>query len=169
MKILNAIHAQGIGGVEQVFRNYTEVLSASGHEVALLISDNGFDNFPAKKVFKLKNFSQISDLLHLIVILRKFAPDMVLCHSNRLMKWARFLRFFSKTKFVAINHGITFKHSLLCDFVISINEDIADKFTGAGLAAARSFVLPTVVKVDQDYFEKNSSVVNKLEKISLNI
>ena len=154
MKILNAIHAQGIGGVEQVFRNYTEVLSAGGHDVALLISENGFDNFSAKKIFRLKNFSQISDLFHLIYILRKFAPDVVLCHSNRLMKWVRILRFFSKAKFVAINHGITFKHSLHCDFAISINQEIADKVSRAGLAAARSFVLPNVIRVDQNYFEK---------------
>jgi glycosyltransferase involved in cell wall biosynthesis len=122
--------------------------------VALLISDNGFDNFSAKKIFKLKNFGQIFDLLCLVFILRKFAPDVVLCHSNRLMKWSRFLRFVSSAKFVAINHGITFKHSLNCDFAISINQEIADKVTASGLAKARSFVLPNVVKVDQDYFEK---------------
>jgi hypothetical protein len=112
MKILNAIHAQSIGGVDQVFRNYTEVLTQNGHEVALLISANGNENYAAKEIFKLKNFSQVSDCFHLFWILLIFRPDVVLCHSNRLMKWMRILKFFSPTKSVAVNHGISFKSSL---------------------------------------------------------
>ena len=41
MRILNAIHSQSIGGVEQVFRDYTQALESQGHQVALLISQNG--------------------------------------------------------------------------------------------------------------------------------
>ena len=44
MKILNAIHAQSIGGVDQMFRNYSKALSKK-HEVSLLIFDNGNDNY----------------------------------------------------------------------------------------------------------------------------
>ena len=97
MRILNAIHAQGIGGVDQVFRNYTEVLtqnlSRDGHEVALLISKNGKENYQAKKVFKLRNFSQVFDFLHLLWIAICFRPDVIICHSNRVMKWMRFLNY----------------------------------------------------------------------------
>jgi hypothetical protein len=112
MKILNAIHAQGIGGVDQVFRNYSEILLQQNHEVALLISDNVHDKYATKRIFKLKNSSQIFDCIKLLWILIKFKPDMVLCHSNRLMKWMKIMRFFSNTKSVAINHGISFKNSL---------------------------------------------------------
>lgn len=150
MRVLNAIHAQGIGGVDQVFRNYTEILTQNGHEVALLISKNGHENYQAKKIFKLKNSSQISDFLHLVFILLRFKPDLVICHSNRIMKWARFL----PVKSLAVNHGITFKHSLNCDFVININQEISNLVVAAGFDKAKSFVLPNVIKVDQKFFEK---------------
>jgi glycosyltransferase involved in cell wall biosynthesis len=154
MKILNAIHAQGIGGVDQVFRNYAEVLADLGHEVALLISDNGNDKYATKKIFKLKNSSQLFDVLQLLWILIFFRPDVVFCHSNRVMKWMRIMRFFSRAKSVAVNHGITFKHSLNCQYVVSINQQIADMVTAAGHDKAKSFVLPNVIKVDEKYRSK---------------
>jgi glycosyltransferase involved in cell wall biosynthesis len=161
MKIINAIHAQGIGGVDQVFRNYTEVLTKNGHEFALLISNNGNNNYetPAVKIFKLKNLSQISDFLHLLKIILFFQPDVIICHSKRLMKWMKFLRIFNKiglikTKSVAVNHGITFKKSLNCDFVISINKQISDLVINEGFPSEKSFILQNVIKVDQPYQEK---------------
>jgi glycosyltransferase involved in cell wall biosynthesis len=156
MKILNAIHAQGIGGVDQVFRNYAEILSQSGHEVALLISENGHENYAARKIFKLKNFSQILDCLHLLWILRHFKPDLILCHSNRLMKWMRILRFFSATKSIAINHGISFKNSLHCDYAISINHQISDLVIAAGFDQSRVLTLSNAIKIDQNYRQKTA-------------
>ncbi len=153
MKILNAIHAQTIGGVDQVFVNYAEALTATGHEVALLISDNGNDNYKIsglKQIFKLKNRSQALDVLHLLFILLKFRPDFIICHSNRLMKWMKFFRFL-KVKSIAVNHGITFKHSLNCDFVISINEQIAAMVEAKG---KKSFVLHNVIKITEKYKTK---------------
>lgn len=157
MKILNAIHAQSIGGVDQMFRNYASSLSAAGHEIALLISDNGNDNYKIaniKKIFKLKNNSQISDCLKLLVILLIYRPQVIICHSNRLMKWMRILRFFTGTKSIAVNHGISFKNSLHCDYIISINQQISDLVVAAGFDKLRSFVLPNTINVDCKYQQK---------------
>lgn len=158
MKILNAIHAQSIGGVAQVFRNYSEMLVADGHEVALVISrtkdGKSYSSTGVKKIFQLQNFSQIFDCLHLLLILWRFRPDVILCHSNRLMKWMRILRFFSRTKSVAINHGISFKSSLHCDYVISINQQISDLVVRAGHDGSKSFVLPNAIKIDEIYRKK---------------
>lgn len=154
MKILNAIHAQNIGGVDQVFRDYTEVLTAAGHDVALMISDNGRDNYPAKKIFKLQNRSQVLDFLHLLFIAYSFRPDVILCHSNRIMKWMRILKFLSGAKSVAINHGISFKNSLHCKYIVSINQQISDMVVAAGHDASKSFILSNVIKVDQKYRQK---------------
>lgn len=150
MKILNTIHAQNIGGVDQVFRNYTEILTQNGHEVALVISKNGNENYQAKKIFCLRNKSQILDVLHLFFVLVRFRPDLIICHSNRMMKWMRF--FWIKS--VAVNHGITFKYSLNCDFAISINQQICDLVVNSGFNKDKSFVLPNAIKVDQKFVEK---------------
>ncbi len=159
MRILNAIHAQNIGGVDQVFRNYNEVFLQNGHELALLISANGNENYDAKKIFKLKNYSPLLDFFHLLWVVAKFRPQIILCHSNRLMKWMRFLRFFSAAKSVAINHGITFKHSLNCHYIISINQQISDLVVEAGFEKEKSFVLQNVIKVDQKFCEKKIKAV----------
>ncbi len=157
MKILNAIHAQSIGGVDQMFRNYTKALQAKGHEVALLISDNSYNNYKilnVKKIFKLKNSSQIFDCFKLLWILVSYRPDVVICHSSRLMKWMRFLRFFTKAKSIAVNHGISFKNSLNCDYVISINQQIRDMTIAAGFASSRSFALSNIINIDENYQKK---------------
>ncbi len=158
MKILNAIHAQGIGGVDQVFRNYAEIWANNSNEVALLISDNGNDdykNLPVKSIYKLKNFSQISDFVKLFWILLTFKPDLIFCHSNRVMKWMRILKFFTSTKSVAVNHGISFKNSLHCEYIVSINQQIADLVVASGFDETKSFVLPNTIKIDQNYQQKN--------------
>jgi glycosyltransferase involved in cell wall biosynthesis len=155
MKILNAIHAQNIGGVDQVFRNYSEILTQNGHEVALLISKNGNENYQAKKIFRLRNKSQILDVFYLIYILYSFRPDVVICHSPRPMKWMGILRFFTKAKSVAVNHGVGFKHSTNCDFVISVNQQISDMVTKTGFAEAKTFVVPNAVGIDRSFVEKH--------------
>ncbi len=156
MKILNAIHAQSIGGVDQMFCNYSKALSKN-HEVSLLISDNGNDNYNnlnVKKIFKLKNYSQIIDCLKLFWILLTYRPDVIICHSGRLMKWMRILKYFTKTKSIAVNHGITFKNSLNCDYIFSINQQIADLVVVAGFDAAKSFVISNVIEIEQAYQKK---------------
>lgn len=158
MKILNAIHAQTIGGVDQMFCNYASSLILGGHEVALLISDNGNDNYEianVKKIFKLKNSSQILDCLKLLLILLIYRPDLIICHSNRLMKWMRILKYFTPTKSIAVNHGISFKNSLNCDYIVNINQQISDLVVAAGFDKNKSFVVPNVINIDQEYQKKH--------------
>jgi len=157
MRILNAIHAQSIGGVNQMFCNYASSLIKGGHEVSLLISDNGNDNYKisnVKEIFKLKNNSQIFDCLKLLAILLTYRPQVIICHSNRLMKWMKILRFFTSTKSIAINHGISFKNSLNCNYVISINEQISNMVVAAGFDKSKSFVLPNIINIDCEYKPK---------------
>ncbi len=151
MRILNAIHNQSIGGVEQMFRNYTIALKNSGHEVALLISKNNYDYTNVKRIFKLNNFSQISDFFHLLWILLIFRPNLVICHSNRIMKWMKIFAKFTPIKSVAINHGISFKSSLNCDYIININSQIHEMVIGAGFNRENSFVIENVIENNYPY------------------
>ena len=164
MKILNAIHAQGIGGVEQVFCDYQTALELAGHEVYLLISKNSNQEYQkkyqAKKLFKLKGYSQISDFLNLIWIIFSCKPDIMICHSKRLMKWCKILKIifpkrFFKLKTVAVNHGITFDSSLNCDFIININQEINDLVIASNFNLNKSFVVNNAIKITQKYYQKN--------------
>ncbi|MBM5781886.1 MAG: glycosyltransferase family 4 protein [Pelagibacterales bacterium] len=163
MRIINAIRAQNVGGVDQVFRNYTQVLLESGHKVGLLISENKnceYDFLEVKEIFKLKNKSQIGDFFNLLKIVILFKPDIIICHSNRLMSWMKFLRFFNKigltkAKSVAVNHGISFSKSLNCDYIININKEINDLVVKAGFNSNKSFILPNVIDVNLPFIKKS--------------
>jgi len=158
MRILNAIHSQTIGGVEQVFRDYTQALNSQGHEVALLISQNGYENYLEKKIFKLKNSAQILDFLKLIFIVISYRPEIIICHSRRLMKWMRLIKIFIPQQFlnyktIAVNHGITFNTSLHCDYIISINQQIKD-LVDKSFDCKKSFVIHNAINISQKYFLK---------------
>jgi glycosyltransferase involved in cell wall biosynthesis len=151
MKILNAICFQNIGGVEQVFRDYGESLQHRGHEVRWLISKGYFDNYEGKKIYRLKNITPIFDFIHLLLIVAKFKPDVIFCHSPRAMRLVAFLRFFSKTKTFGINHGVSFKNSKKCNFAISVNEQINQNLINSGFDKSRSFVVQNAVQITEKY------------------
>jgi glycosyltransferase involved in cell wall biosynthesis len=158
MRILNIIHAQSIGGVSQVFRDYNEALLKNGNEVAIAISNNGNDDYflpGLKKIYKLENISPVFDIIHLVKIIYSFRPDIIICHSLRTMSWIKILRLFTSAKTVAINHGITFKKSLNCDYVFSINQQIADLVVKNGKEKDRSIFIPNMIKIDRNFVEKN--------------
>lgn len=158
MRILNAIHSQSIGGVEQVFRDYAQALESQGHQVALLISQNGFENYASQKIFKLKNNAQIFDFLKLILIIFCYRPDLIICHSRRLMKWTRLLKIFLPQKIfkyrtIGVNHGITFDSSLLCDYIISINQQIKGLVDNC-FDKNKSFVVHNAINISQKFSQK---------------
>ncbi len=159
MKILNAIHAQTIGGVDTMFRNYTKALIKSNHQVALLISDNNdnYEDLKVKKIFKLKNKAQFLDLGKLLWILLWWRPQIVICHSNRLMKWMKILNFLWFKKSIAVNHGISFKSSLNCNFIININDEINKMVLAEKFDKNKTFTLKNIIDIDVKYKKKNLS------------
>lgn len=157
MKIINAIFAQNIGGVEQSFRDYGEALTNLGNEVLYLVSDNKYSDYKANKVFKLKSITPALDCLHILWIFFREKPDIVICHSLRLIRWMKFLKKFTKAKIIAINHGTTYKNSIYCDYVFSVNEQIQSNVLNAGFDADKSFVVANAIKIAQPYIAKSLS------------
>jgi len=151
MKILNIIHAQSIGGVDQVFRYYSQTLIDNNNELAIVISDNGNDDYHLpglKKIYKLKNFTPALDILHLFLITKQFKPDVIICHSMRSMRWMSILKHFIKAKTIAVNHSISYKKSLCCEYVFSINDQIKNMVIKDGKDSAKSVFMPNMIKID---------------------
>ncbi len=168
MKILNAIHAQAIGGVNQVFCDYSKALEILGHEVALVISANrsnqtsnqavyncNYSHLKVKKIYQLNNISPILDFLKLLQIVIVFKPDVMFCHSPRIAAIGKYLKWFTKTKIIAINHGTNVKRSLSCHFAISVNENLHQALIKKGFDAKRSFVVPNAIEVTKSYQDRN--------------
>lgn len=162
MKILNAIHLQKVGGVDEMFRNYAIALKNAGHEVALLVSQksNVKDYKGIKTIFKLKNISQFLDFLHLLFILIIFRPNIVICHAGRNMKWMKIISKFTRIKSVAVTHGATFKKSLNCEYIININKQINEDVIKSGFDKNKTFVVGNVIEVSQEYKRRNFNYKN---------
>lgn len=151
MRILNIIHAQSIGGVDQVFRYYSQTLISNNNEVAIVISDNGNDDYHLpglKKIYKLKNLTPALDILHLFGIIKQFKPDVLICHSVRNMRWMSILSRLIKAKTIAVNHGINYKKSLCCEYVFSINDQIKNMVINDGKNPEKSVFMPNMIDID---------------------
>ena len=138
-----------------MFQIYTKALIKQGHETSLLICDNKNCNYNisgVKKIFKLKNLSQISDFLYFLSILLIRRPDVVICHSNRIMKWMNVAKKIGfKVKSIAVNHGISFEKSLNCDYIININREINDMVVKKGFDRDKSHVIANVIEITKEY------------------
>jgi glycosyltransferase involved in cell wall biosynthesis len=170
MKILNCIYAQSTGGVDQVFRDYNQVIQDLNHQLAIVISNNSHQNYSQKNIFKLNNYSQIQDLIHFLKIIFSFQPDIIICHSRRLMKWIKIIKIILPKKLIkfqsiAVNHGITIDCSFYCDYIISINQQIRQMVIEKNLASKKnskpknfpsknSFVVHNAINVNQPYQAK---------------
>ncbi|MBL6665152.1 MAG: glycosyltransferase family 4 protein [Rickettsiales bacterium] len=156
MKIINAIFSQNIGGVNQVFKDYANVLSDLGHEVFLVISNNQkccYGDVKKKGVFILRNISPIFDLFHLFWIVLRFKPDVIICHSGRMTKLTKILQKVFSFKTINVNHGTTVKYSLNCDLAISVNGQISALAVACGVDKEKSFTVDNAINIDQKYEE----------------
>lgn len=157
MKVLNAIFSKKIGGVAQAFCDYSEVLAKNGHEVQLVLQkgpEYDVSKLGAKKIHFLKSLSQITDFLHFLYIIKTFRPDIIISHNNRISKWMKFARFFTKAKSIGVNHGVGFKGSLNCDYTLSVNEEIRKMVTDSGFDQKKSFIIYNAIKIDQPFIQK---------------
>jgi glycosyltransferase involved in cell wall biosynthesis len=147
------MHAQNMGGVDQVFRDYNQVLIDNGNELALVISDNGKDdyNLPGiKKIYKLKNFNQILDIIHLLFIIYSFKPQIIICHTNRTMSWMKWIKFIIPAKTIAVNHSPAYKKSLHCEYIFSVNKEIMDLIIKDGKSPKHSIFMPNMIRITPD-------------------
>ena len=86
---------KGLGGIEQAFLDYTEALANLGHEVMCVVRPNAKiipwveklqQEYPGKIIIrKVPHFNKwdLFAKFSLSRILKKYFPDVVICHGNR--------------------------------------------------------------------------------------
>jgi glycosyltransferase involved in cell wall biosynthesis len=159
MKIINLIHTQFMGGVDQIFRNYNEIILQNGHHLELVISNNGNDKYEddnIKKIHKLKNISPIFDVIHLLIIIYRLRPNIMICHTSRTMRWMRVIKKLipSSCKIIGVNHGMGYKKSLNCEYIFNVNKQIRKLVLDDGANPNKTFFLPNIIKIDQKFQSK---------------
>ena len=151
LKIVNAMFGARLGGLEQVFVDYSEVLAARGHILTNLVAPAALSIPPlralSQPVAEIANFNQWDPLAKLRIrrALQRLRPDVVIAHGNRAINLARGPAR-GIAPFVAVNHSVNVKRTIGADFVIAINEDMAQRLVAAGQPAARVFKLFNMVR-----------------------
>jgi len=151
LKIVNAMFGAKLGGLEQVFVDYSEALSGRGHEVSNLAAPGSLSIAPIRAlgqpVLEIGNFNQWDPLAiwRIRSALVRGRPDVVIAHGNRAINLvkpaARGL-----APLVAVNHSVNVKRTIGADFVIAINEDMRARLIEAGQPGPRVFKLFNMVR-----------------------
>lgn len=140
MKVLHLMLSQGLGGIEQVFLDYTAMLRAEGIEVIPVIHPNAAIRPQVPDALFLPNWGSwdIFAKMHMNKLIRTHQPDIVLTHGNRALAFGKQF----KGKLVPVAHNYWFKHFKGLKNAIAITQDIGKKLEVKNVA-----VIPNVVSV----------------------
>jgi glycosyltransferase involved in cell wall biosynthesis len=151
LKIVNAMFGKKLGGLEQVFVDYSEVLAARGHEVSNFVAPGSLSIAPIRALsqpyLEIRNFNQWDPFaiwrIHRALALTR--PDVVIAHGNRAINLVKPAAR-GVAPLVAVNHSINVKRTIGADSVIAINEDMRARLIAAGQPATRVFKLFNMVR-----------------------
>jgi glycosyltransferase involved in cell wall biosynthesis len=140
-----------LGGLEQVFVDYSEALAARGCEMLNFLAPGAKSIAPLRALGlpyqEIRNFNQydVFAISRIRARLRAERPDAVIAHGNRainlVMPAAKGL-----VPFIAVNHGIKVRRTVGADFVIAINDGMRERLIAAGQPADRVFKLFNMVR-----------------------
>ncbi len=140
-----------LGGLEQVFVDYSEALVARGHDIVHLVAPNamvipqleerGF------RYLETPNFNQydVFAMWRIRRRLRSLDPDVVIAHGNRAINLVKHAAK-SIAPLIAVNHGIKVSRTVGSDFAIAINEDMRRRLIEAGQPEQRVFKVFNMIR-----------------------
>jgi glycosyltransferase involved in cell wall biosynthesis len=140
-----------LGGLEQAFVDYSEALSARGHEVLHLVAPRAMVirrleglGFP---YFETPNFNHydVFAMWRIRRRLRSLSPDVVIAHGNRAINLVKPAAK-SIAPLIAVNHSIKVGRTVGADFAIAINEDMRRRLIEAGQPEARVFKVFNMIR-----------------------
>lgn len=134
----------GLGGLEQVFVDYSACLSERGHNVTNILLPNAHVSVPRVEVGNWGQWDPIA-VWRLRRVLRRIQAEVVIAHGNRaivlLRKAAR-----GVCPLIAVNHSINVRRTVGADFVIAINDDMRSRLLQAGQPPERVATLFNMIK-----------------------
>jgi glycosyltransferase involved in cell wall biosynthesis len=140
-----------LGGLEQVFVDYSEILASRGHTMTNIVVPNALSAAPLRalgqRVIEIGNFGQWDRLAvwRLRRALKSLRPDAVIAQGNRAIRLMRPAAQ-GVAPLIAVNHSINVKGAVGAEFVIAINEDMARRLIAAGQPEKRVFKLFNMIR-----------------------
>ncbi len=148
LRIVNAMFGAKLGGLEQVFVDYSAALQDRGHALVNLVAP-GAESLAAlgQPAVEIGNFNQWDPLAMWRIrrTLRATRPHVVIAHGNRAINLVRPAAR-GVAPLVAVNHSINIGRTIGADYVIAINEDMRARLVAAGQPEARVFKLSNMIR-----------------------
>jgi len=151
MKILNAMFSKGLGGIEQVFLDYTQALKLGKHEVLPVMhpaanvvskvsgryaSVKNFGKFDVFAVHKLRKLIEVEN------------PQCIITHGNRATALMRMAT--KAVPIIAVCHNYKFKPLIGSSAIITITEHLKNEVEKAGQAKGSVFHVPNFIQLPED-------------------
>lgn len=160
MKIINAMFAKGIGGIEQAFVDYTKALALAGYEVICIIQPKAKiaenlqsvqQQFPDKiEVKEIPNLGwwDIFAKFCLRCVVRKTGAQIIVSHGNRPTTLLKLASRRCKVPLVAVAHNYKVKPLLKADHILSITQDLKDFIIQEGFDESNIHIIPNMIDID---------------------
>lgn len=144
MKVLHIMLSRGLGGIEQVFLDYTMMLRAEGLDVIPVVHPEALIASHAPDAIMLPNFGKwdVRAMLRLRKILQLHSPDCIITHGNRALSLVRPIC--GKIKLFPVAHNYWLKRFKGLQNAIAITEDVAKHLRNEGVTNVK--VIPNIIK-----------------------
>ena len=162
MKILNVMFYKTLGGLEQVFTDYSLALKKKGHDVVNVVHSNAaiiskLDGSYHKMLsFGKRDFVAI---LRLKFLVYSYQPDCIIVHGNRAASLVHSAGV--KIPVIAVSHYYKFKDIIGFDSIFAITEDMKESLIAAGQEPDKVIHMPNMIKIPQG----NSFIEPKFNRI----
>lgn len=147
--------SRDLGGIQQAYIDYSQALKMHNHEVINISSMRAKINTLLKSTYTLPNIAPwcIFSKIILRVLIAFHKPDIIICHGNRAVNFARALRQRKSIRslLVGVSHNYSYKHLKKCDYVIALTHELKEHLIKHGIGEKRLLSLPNMTRITHSY------------------
>ncbi len=152
LKILNIMLSRDLGGIQQAFIDYNDIIKAVGFEAILVTSTNAKVNAEIEgEHYTLPNYCSFDPFskYKLKKIVESENPDLIIAHGKRAIKFALSTRKSSSHKVIIIGvaHNYRIESLLSCDYILSITTHLKNYLISNGYRDNKIFLMPNAIDI----------------------
>lgn len=147
MKILNIMLSRGLGGVEQAFLDYNEMLKQEKCDVVNIASSFAKIQKHINIKYSLLNLGNwdLISIHNLNLIIKKENPDVIICHGGRATRFALKARKNKNIPILGVLHSGRLKWVDQCDHIIALTKHMKEEALKSKLPKEKLSILPNCI------------------------
>lgn len=149
IKVCNAMLSKGMGGIEQAFLDYSQMLRLRGMSVVSIVrSGSKVAKGAESPCYEVHNFCKFDPftILNLKRILKKESPHLIITHGTRAA--SLFQKAAGEIPVISLCHNHSYRALLKSNFIIAVSEHLRDEVICGGYDANNIVTIPNMVTVE---------------------